>query len=154
MWEVVLILVVALVVLGPSQLMETAKVLGKLYRELQKMVMDVRNTVDIDSLTSTTPPAPQPSPPHYEPPKGFTRQDLVAPPGEKTGPDFYAELLAKAAEEDKLEKAGEEEKSEGDADKEAAVEQAAPDGAASRGGEKGSGDELTGAGNKKEQVTV
>ena len=33
MWEVVLILVIALIFLGPRQLAETAKVAGKMYRE-------------------------------------------------------------------------------------------------------------------------
>jgi len=102
MWEVVLILVVALIFLGPRQLAETAKVVGKMYRELQKMMWDIRSSVDLDSLTSTDSH-------HYEPPRKDpeTTQrigglgDLVPPPGEKTGPDFYAELLEKAAEEEK-----------------------------------------------------
>ena len=39
MWEVVAILVVALIFLGPKQLAETARVVGKMYRELQKMML-------------------------------------------------------------------------------------------------------------------
>ena len=55
MWEIVLILVVALIFLGPRQLTETARVLGKLYREIQKMAFDVRNSIDFD-LDMLAPP--------------------------------------------------------------------------------------------------
>ncbi|MGO9570587.1 MAG: twin-arginine translocase TatA/TatE family subunit [Desulfomonilaceae bacterium] len=102
MWEVVLILVIALIFLGPRQLAETARVFGKMYRELQKMMWDIRNSVDLDSLTSMDSH-------HHEPPRKndeaaqsmVVHGDLVPPPGEKTGPDFYAELMEKATEEDK-----------------------------------------------------
>ena len=101
MWELVLILVVALIFLGPRQLAETAKIVGKLYRDLQKMMWDIRNSVDLDSLTSLDTH-------HYEPPRRndeVARQvvdhgDLVPPTEEKTGPDFYAELLEKAAQDE------------------------------------------------------
>ncbi|MBI4962864.1 MAG: twin-arginine translocase TatA/TatE family subunit [Desulfomonile tiedjei] len=105
MWEVVLILVVALIVLGPKQLTETARVLGKLYREIQKMASDVRNSVDLDALTSTNhypePPThkPEPTP---SPPKD---QGLIPSPGEKSGPDFYADLLESSKEEEKPDEA-------------------------------------------------
>jgi len=102
MWEVVLILVVALIFLGPSQLAETARVVGKMYRELQKMMWDIRNSVDLDSLTSSN--SHQYDPPRKSPEAAqrmVGQGDLVPPPGEKTGPDFYAELLEKATEEDK-----------------------------------------------------
>jgi Sec-independent protein translocase protein TatA len=103
MWEVVLILVVALIVLGPKQLTETARVLGRLYREVQKLASDVRNSVDLDSLTSTDqypePPAYQPEPP---PP---SKEVEGVPPGsgEKSGPDFYADLLESSKEEEQKE---------------------------------------------------
>ena len=103
MWEVVLILVIALIFLGPSQLAETARVVGKMYRELQKMMWDIRNSVDLDSLTSTNSHHNEPPLKNYEAPQRMVGQgDLVPPPGEKTGPDFYAELLEKATEEDKI----------------------------------------------------
>jgi sec-independent protein translocase protein TatB len=105
MWEVILILVIALIFLGPRQLAETAQVIGRMYRELQKLMWDVRNSVDLDSLTSTD------SHPYEPPPKNRDagqqiagKGDLVPPPGEKTGPDFYGELLEKAAEEEEKEK--------------------------------------------------
>ncbi len=67
MGELILIMVVALIVLGPKQLLETAKVAGKVYRELVKMAGEVRNSVDLDALTSDhghhMPPSPPPPPP-------------------------------------------------------------------------------------------
>lgn len=114
MWEVVLILVVALIVLGPRQLTEAAKVAGKLYREIQKMAWDVRNSIDLDSIDSS-PSSPPPSPPRYEP--LMPKSEPVEPPAslkdmpaadQRTGPDFYAELLEKSKEEDESEKAKEE----------------------------------------------
>jgi Sec-independent protein translocase protein TatA len=104
MWEVVLILVVALIFLGPQQLAETARVIGKMYRELQKMMWDIRNSVDLDSLTSMDSHRQEtPHQTHEAAQRIIGQGDLVPPPGEKTGPDFYAELLEKAAEEEKKE---------------------------------------------------
>jgi Sec-independent protein translocase protein TatA len=104
MWEVVLILVVALIFLGPQQLAETARVIGKMYRELQKMMWDIRNSVDLDSLTSMDSHHEEtPHKNHDAAQRIIGQGDLVPPPGEKTGPDFYAELLEKAAEEEKKE---------------------------------------------------
>jgi Sec-independent protein translocase protein TatA len=106
MWEIVLILVVALILLGPQQLTETARVLGKLYREIQKMAFDVRNSIDFDSEPS------EPRPQTYKPEKETERkvigdEALLPPPGEKTGPDFYAELLESSKEEEKKSETGE-----------------------------------------------
>ncbi|MEI7450177.1 MAG: twin-arginine translocase TatA/TatE family subunit [Desulfomonile sp.] len=105
MWELVLILLVALIFLGPRQLTETARVAGRLYRELQKLTSDVRSSIDWDSVSS-------PDSQHHESTlhqseilRDFNRdKDLIPPPEEKSGPDFYAELLEKTAE---LEKTGE-----------------------------------------------
>ena len=103
MWELGLILLVALILLGPRQLTETARVLGRLYREVTKMTNDLRNSVDLDSLTSTTS-----SSPHYNTPSSQEESDqssqhdldMVAPPGERSGPDFYSELLESSKEDE------------------------------------------------------
>ncbi|MGO9122236.1 MAG: twin-arginine translocase TatA/TatE family subunit [Desulfomonilaceae bacterium] len=98
MWEIVLILVVALIFLGPRQLTETARVLGKLYREIQKMAFDVRNSIDFD-LDLPSPHVDSPKP-EKEPDRKATDDNALLPqPGEKTGPDFYAELLESSKEE-------------------------------------------------------
>jgi Sec-independent protein translocase protein TatA len=102
MWEIVLILAVALIMLGPKQLTETARVMGKLYREIQKMAFDVRNSIDFDLEE----PAPRPSdakPEKVTDHKTADDKALLPPPEEKTGPDFYAELLESSKEEEKPE---------------------------------------------------
>jgi len=101
MWEIVLILVVALIFLGPRQLTETARVIGKLYREIQKMAYDVRNSIDFDSELSSPPQNTYTSSKKEPGRPAGQDQDLLPPPGEKSGPDFYAELLEKSKEEEK-----------------------------------------------------
>jgi Sec-independent protein translocase protein TatA len=98
MWELILILVVALIVLGPRQMTETAKIIGKLYRDLLHMTSDLRNSIDLD-LTSST--GSDYRPPTYQPPSQSRPTPQAMEPGEKkTGPDFYAELLEKPDEEE------------------------------------------------------
>jgi sec-independent protein translocase protein TatB len=108
MWEVVLILVVALIVLGPKQLTETARVLGRLYREIQKLATEVRSTVDFDAITGTdhhsSPPMytpPPPPPPPATESSAAANSDIPVEPGRKSGPDFYADLLESSREEEK-----------------------------------------------------
>ncbi len=102
MGELVLIMVVALIVLGPKQLLETAKVAGKVYRELVKMAGEIRNSVDLDALTSDhehhVPPSPPPPPP-VKPSPANADEETMPPLGEKSGPDFYADLLESAREQ-------------------------------------------------------
>ncbi|MEW6350066.1 MAG: twin-arginine translocase TatA/TatE family subunit [Thermodesulfobacteriota bacterium] len=99
MWEVGMILLVALIALGPKQLLEVAKTLGKVYGDLQRMISDVRSSVDLESLTSQSthyPAAYQDRPANPSPPAA---EDMVSPSkGEKSGPDFYADLLAASEE--------------------------------------------------------
>jgi len=103
MWEIVLILVVALIFLGPRQLTETARVLGRVYREIQKMAYDVRNTIDFDLDFSEDSPKPE------KDTEGKTQDDkaVLLQSGEKSGPDFYAELLESSKEEEKTPQTGE-----------------------------------------------
>jgi Sec-independent protein translocase protein TatA len=106
MWEIVLILVVALIFLGPRQLTETARVLGKIYREIQKMAFDVRNSIDFDldmPSSSTDTHKPEKELDH----KPTEDKALLPQSGEKTGPDFYAELLESSKEEEKSSQTGE-----------------------------------------------
>ncbi len=99
-WELGLIILVALILLGPRQLTETARVLGKVYREIQKMAWDVRNSIDLDS-----PPPQKPRPGVEETKQEVARamgpdMDVLPQPGQKSGPDFYAELLEQSKEEE------------------------------------------------------
>ena len=55
--ELVIILVIALLVLGPGKLPEVGSALGKSIREFRKASTDMADAVKIDA-TATTPPAP------------------------------------------------------------------------------------------------
>lgn len=102
MGEFILIMVVALIVLGPKQLLETAKVAGKVYRELVKMATDLRNSVDLDALTADHKPhvpPPPPTPPAPRTDSSDAAGESMPPAAEKSGPDFYADLLENAREE-------------------------------------------------------
>lgn len=98
MWEIGLIVLIALIVLGPRQLTEAARVVGRLYRELTRMADDMRRSVDLDSITS--------APYHYESKtnsnssKDKSDEDMhkVVDPIGGSGPDFYAELLEQSQE--------------------------------------------------------
>ena len=102
MYELGLIGLIGLIFLGPRQLAETAKVVGRMIRELQKMATDVQRTINLDIDES------RPSSPSHTPDRtannfssdspGNLDKDLILPKGEKSGPDFYAELLASSAE--------------------------------------------------------
>lgn len=100
MWEMGLIILVGLIFLGPRQLTETARAVGKLFREIQRMAVDVKDSIDLD--------APPRKPPTYDPthtplPKPAAQSNDREPlgmPGEKSGPDFYAELLENSVEDE------------------------------------------------------
>lgn len=100
MWELGLILLVALILLGPRQLTETAKVMGRLYREIQRMTSDLRNSVDLDSLTTPTYSQSGEQKKATEADSRYKDQEIVPLAGEKSGPDFYAELLESSETDD------------------------------------------------------
>ncbi|MEW6114575.1 MAG: twin-arginine translocase TatA/TatE family subunit [Thermodesulfobacteriota bacterium] len=108
MWEILLILVVALIVLGPRQLAETARALGKFYREIQKFTSEVRETISTEISTIDHKPPPPPPAPSDSPKPEYTDQELAPLPGEKSGPDFYADLLESSKESDEEKKETEE----------------------------------------------
>jgi len=96
MWELCLILLVGLIVLGPRQLAEVAKAAGKVYREIQNMSWDFRRSIDLElKATSEHPPPP------ITPKSSDSQAESIPLPGEKSGPDFYADLLEASAEKDK-----------------------------------------------------
>jgi sec-independent protein translocase protein TatB len=106
MWELGLIVLVALILLGPRQLADVARVAGKMYGEIMRLAREARDSIDLDTMTSTTT--------HHETPgsqpqaTGSENEDMhlgIEPSG-KSGPDFYAELLEKSKEEDEGEQTG------------------------------------------------
>ncbi len=56
-WEIAIILVVALVVLGPSKLPELARSVGKGIREFRRATEDFKSTVDAE-MNRPDPPRP------------------------------------------------------------------------------------------------
>lgn len=53
--EILIVLVIALLVLGPQKLPELAKALGKALGELKRATSDLRDTLDLDNLDVTEP---------------------------------------------------------------------------------------------------
>ena len=51
--EILIILVIALLVLGPQKLPELAKALGKAMGEFKRATRDLRETMDLDNLDVT-----------------------------------------------------------------------------------------------------
>ena len=64
-WEILLVLVVALIIWGPRRLPEIARTLGKIVRTLRKASFDLTSTVtkEIEGIESnpTSPPNSQPA---------------------------------------------------------------------------------------------
>ncbi|MGD9817214.1 MAG: twin-arginine translocase TatA/TatE family subunit [Desulfomonilaceae bacterium] len=102
MWEMALIILVGLIFLGPRQLTETARVVGRLFREIQRMAIDVKDSIDLDAPIPKKKHEPPAAPPTPEPDttEKTLNKDSLNLTGEKSGPDFYAELLENAVEDD------------------------------------------------------
>lgn len=101
MWEVAVIMGLALIILGPKQLAEAARALGKLYREIQKLTWELRDTINLDSISTPSQPDRLPSYGAEESSETVKKdRDLTPAPGEKAGPDFYADLLESAKNEE------------------------------------------------------
>src|SRR3954454_1688340 len=67
--ELLVILVIALVILGPGKLPDVGSALGKSIREFRKASSDVQEAVKIDVDTSPLPPAATAVAPHQPPPR-------------------------------------------------------------------------------------
>jgi sec-independent protein translocase protein TatA len=59
--ELILILIIALVVLGPSKLPDVAQSLGKSLREFRKAASDVTDAAKLDAPAPAATPAPTPA---------------------------------------------------------------------------------------------
>ena len=60
-WEILLVLLVALLVLGPKKLPEVARSLGRGMAEFRRASSDIRNALKVDET-----PAPKPTPPESD----------------------------------------------------------------------------------------
>lgn len=56
--EILLILAIALIVIGPKKLPDLAKTLGRAMGEFKKAAQDFKRTIDLESTASTTSPPP------------------------------------------------------------------------------------------------
>jgi TatA/E family protein of Tat protein translocase len=88
--ELVIILVIALLILGPGRLPDVGSALGKSLREFRKASSDIQESVKVD--TSPLPPDPAPAPPVAPPvtpavpaPVASEAAPSAAPPGDSAG---------------------------------------------------------------------
>jgi sec-independent protein translocase protein TatA len=84
--ELIIVLVIALLVLGPGKLPEVGSALGKSIREFRKAATDVQEATRIDTPSSPSPtpvtPAPMPQAPTTPPvPTSPTAAESVQPVG-------------------------------------------------------------------------
>lgn len=49
--ELIVILLVVLIVLGPKRFPEIARVLGRKYRQIQRSLEDLRDNIDLEAMT-------------------------------------------------------------------------------------------------------
>jgi Tat protein translocase TatB subunit len=97
MQEVFLILVIALVVIGPKKLPEVARALGKGYAEFRRAFDEMKHSVETDlraeefrkNLIDIAPPSPVVPPPPPEPASGSL---LIEPPA-PLAPSPYPEAM-------------------------------------------------------------
>jgi sec-independent protein translocase protein TatA len=81
--ELILVLVIALIVLGPGKIPEVAQFLGKGIRELRQASADLQKTFDVNELVNPSPPpvAPPPEPPVAQAPAPVVASsETIAPP--------------------------------------------------------------------------
>lgn len=75
MQELLIVLAVALIILGPKKLPEMARTLGRAFAELQRATQDLRSSVDFDDATNDPDP-------YEEPEEKEAHDDLPPAPGD------------------------------------------------------------------------
>jgi len=83
--EILVILVVALIVLGPSKLPEASRQIGKALAEVrrwsQNVQSEIRDVIDVDPDPPAPPTYTEPTPPPQPPPTAQTPPPDTPPPG-------------------------------------------------------------------------
>ena len=82
--ELVIILVIALLILGPGRLPDVGSALGKSIREFRKASSDLGDSMKVD--TSPLPPTPQVAPQAPAPSAATTTADAPAPAASTAAP--------------------------------------------------------------------
>ena len=74
--EIIVILIIALLVIGPRKLPDLAKSLGKAFREFKNATEDLKQNFDLETLTREEPPPipKKPSPDDAKDPKPDTKE--------------------------------------------------------------------------------
>lgn len=108
--ELVIILVIALLILGPGRLPDVGSALGKSLREFRKASSDIQDSVKVD--TSPLPPDPAPAPP-VVPPVAPASPVAPAPVASEAAPNAApaGEIASAPAPEASTEQPGSETKS-------------------------------------------
>jgi sec-independent protein translocase protein TatA len=92
--ELIIILVIALIVIGPGRLPDVGAALGKSIREFRKASSDVAEATRVDTspLPPSAAPAPTPQPPTPTPTASTVPAPVVtpAPPSEDEPPNLPA----------------------------------------------------------------
>ncbi len=78
--ELLVIIIVALVVLGPEKLPAAARMLGRLTGEMRRMSTEFQRTLHTEEVTDLQPPTP------WRNPESATRPDAEAPAGGSAQP--------------------------------------------------------------------
>ena len=86
--ELILILIIALVIIGPGRLPDVGSALGKSIREFRKASSDITDATRIDTspLPPSAAPAPTPEPPSATPTAPTVPAPVVTPPSPSTAP--------------------------------------------------------------------
>jgi len=87
--EILVILVVALIVLGPAKLPEAGRQIGKALSEVRRwsasVQSEIRDVIDVDPSPPSPPPTSS-SPPYTPPPPPYTPPPATTPPPPPTPP--------------------------------------------------------------------
>ena len=86
--ELIIILVIALIVLGPGKIPEVAHMLGKGIRELRQASSELQRTFDVNELMNPTPSTPPPAaaPADVEPVPVAATSETILPPAASEAP--------------------------------------------------------------------
>jgi TatA/E family protein of Tat protein translocase len=78
--ELLVILVIGIIFVGPSKLPDVARALGRGLREFRRATDDLKNSIDIESQIVSPPPQPK-----FSSPQNLQQADEGAPTGHESG---------------------------------------------------------------------
>lgn len=97
--ELILVLAIALIVLGPGKIPEVAQFLGKAIRELRQASADLQQTFNVNELVNPTPTPPPAEAPTWQPASSTATTETILPPAEPEVPAKPKRSRKKAAAE-------------------------------------------------------